>query len=94
MMVYPQECEAAEPSEERPLEGPEGVVAEDYPPIHPLVPRILNERVPASSGKVRPVIMGLLEATTAWQAFEDMVTATFRVLDFGDVHPLVPLPER
>ena len=59
-----------------------------YPPVHPFVPWVLNELVPASLGNLRPEIVGLVGATQVWQAFEDLATAAFRILDFGEVKPL------
>ncbi len=80
-MIYPLDRTppapgAGSPPEPRP---------ETYPPIHPFVPWILNELVPASYDRVRPEVLGLVEATTPAQAFEELVTAAFRILDFGEV---------
>jgi hypothetical protein len=87
VMVYPTERTPSGTSEEVRQETT-AASQELFPPIHPFVPWILNELVPASLGNLRPEIVGLVEATNAWQAFEDLVTSAFRVLDFGEVHPL------
>jgi hypothetical protein len=83
------------PTSREPLPPKEREIAEEralsqgaYPPIHPFVPWVLNELVPASIGSLRPEIVGLVGATQVWQAFEDLVTASFRILDFGEVKPL------
>lgn len=61
---------------------------ETFPPIHPFIPWILNELVPAAEGRVNPQVMGLLDAPTAWQAFEDLVSYAFELLDIGEVRQL------
>lgn len=81
VIIYPTDRVPPEP-EHAPAPVPR---PETFPPVHPFIPWILNELVPASYDRVRPEILGLVEATTPAQAFEELVTAAFRVLDIGDV---------
>lgn len=59
-----------------------------FPPVHPFVPWILSELVPGSVGAMNPEVMGTLDARTGDQAFEDLVTFAFKVLDIGEVEQL------
>lgn len=62
--------------------------ASAFPPVHPFVPWILSELVPGSVGAMNPEVMGTLDARTGDQAFEDLVTFAFKVLDIGEVEQL------